>query len=70
MRYNNSTLGTLPFFQPPDWSESEQATLVSGLQANSYYAAKIRELGEAFDLDDLSSLADEIEKGEGTTAEN
>ena len=49
---------------------AELAALASGLPANSYYAAKIQELGDAFDLDGLSALADEIESGAGTTAEN
>jgi HPt (histidine-containing phosphotransfer) domain-containing protein len=49
---------------------AELAALASGLPANSYYAARIQELGDAFDLDGLSALADEIENGVGATAEN
>ena len=48
----------------------ELAALALDLPADSYYAAKIQELGDAFDLDGLSALADEMEGTAGTSAGN
>ena len=45
---------------------SAMSSVASNLPPESYYAFKIRELSELFDLDGLATLADDMEQAAGT----